>query len=135
MGIGLERYEPVAAEGKDAGTDEDQAAVFADACQTSQAPPISAMAARANSRIERSTVMAAPYPAGGRAREQIRISGMAAKMAILPASQPTDLDSRLPPPPRLVGPPSLRLGLLLTRQRPAAARRAAGAGVDMRGNG
>ena len=57
MGIGLERYEPVAAEGKDAGTDEDQAAVFADACQTSQAPPISARAARANSTTERSTVM------------------------------------------------------------------------------
>jgi hypothetical protein len=33
-------------------------------CQTSQAPPISATAARVNRRIERSTVIASPYPGG-----------------------------------------------------------------------
>jgi hypothetical protein len=56
--VGLEcRDEPVDAQRDDPGADEQQAAVSRTPCQTSQAPPISASAATANSMRERSTVM------------------------------------------------------------------------------
>jgi hypothetical protein len=53
--------EAVQAEGKDAGTDEGEAAVFADPLPDQPRPPISAIAASTNSRMERSTVIASQY--------------------------------------------------------------------------
>src|ERR1700741_5486566 len=59
VGVGLQGGDQaVGAEGGDAGADPQQALVFADACHTSQASPISNSGASANSGREGATVAA-----------------------------------------------------------------------------
>jgi hypothetical protein len=55
-------HKPVDTKGNDAGADKGQAAVFTNALPNQPGPPISARAARVNSRMERSAVTASPYP-------------------------------------------------------------------------
>jgi hypothetical protein len=57
-------HELIEAKGNDAGADEDQAAVFADALPDQPGAADLGQRARANSRMERRTVIASPYPGG-----------------------------------------------------------------------
>jgi hypothetical protein len=54
-------HEPIQAKGNDSGTDKDQAAVFADALPDQPGAADLGQGARANSRMERSMIMASPY--------------------------------------------------------------------------